>query len=458
MIKTCKISRSTDSMFRLGMDFTTFEINLDTKLPKGTRLIINGIYIITSETHDVVSKIDGSWTNHIHFCKLLTNDAVKFIDAKDLFRGASVTYFTEDEIPDSITHTRKMSVEDIIKDYGDHFTKEQIENLADMYLKGFRSVEKDRKAFAEGILFGYREGNINLESNVYPREIGHPVPVSECFKVVRQPWGNYTLRGDSGFFIPRDRKSYSWYQTHKEMQKSQIAYNIAQNLIENEIEKELTTNPFPIDEIKARIEELENKAVYQVRDRDAFYKCKKLDIFMTGHKGFIAGGCFKNIFTDQKIKDVDIFFERIEDWNEALNYYKSQTQDFSFVYENDNATGFKHIKSNQKLEIIKSRFGKPEELIRNFDFTIAKFAYYKDTSNDDVEYKFIYHPDFFEHLTLKKLVMDESSLFPVNTFERSYKYQRYGFGMCRETKQKLLKLLQGANVDDIGSSLYFGFD
>jgi hypothetical protein len=179
---------------------------------------------------------------------------------------------------------------------------------------------------------------------------------------------------------------------------------------------------------------------------------------MTGHKGFIAGGCFKNIFTNQKIKDVDIFFERIEDWNEALNYYKSQTQDFSFVYENDNATGFKHIKSNQKLEIIKSRFGKPEELIRNFDFTIAKFAYYKDTSNDDVEYKFIYHPDFFEHLTLKKLVMDESSLFPVNTFERSYKYQRYGFGMCRETKQKLLKLLQGANVDDIGSSLYFGFD
>jgi hypothetical protein len=30
--------------------------------------------------------------------------------------------------------------------------------------------------------------------------------------------------------------------------------------------------------------------------------------------------------------------------------------------------------------------------------------------------------------------------------------------MCRETKKKLIELLQGVNTDDLGKDLYFGFD
>jgi hypothetical protein len=70
----------------------------------------------------------------------------------------------------------------------------------------------------------------------------------------------------------------------------------------------------------------------------------------------------------------------------------------------------------------------------------------------------MYHPSFFEDLTNKKLVIDETSSFPINTFERTYKYRKYGFGMCRETKQKLIEMLQGVNVNDLGRDLYFGFD
>ncbi len=197
---------------------------------------------------------------------------------------------------------------------------------------------------------------------------------------------------------------------------------------------------------------------YIVKDGDAFFKCKKLDKFMTGHKGFIAGGCFKNIFQNQKIRDVDIFFESINDWQEAYNYYKGNDGEFTWKYENANAVGFRHIKSGTVVEIVRNRFLPCEEMIRKFDFTIAKFAYFKETSNDQTEYKFIYHPDFFEHLTLKKLVMDDTSMFPVNSFERSYKYQRYGFGMCKETKEKMINLLQGVDTTDLSSSLYFGFD
>lgn len=45
------------------------------------------------------------------------------------------------------------------------------------------------------------------------------------------------------------------------------------------------------------------------RDRENFWMLNWLDEYMTGHKGFICGGCFKNIFNKEKVKDLDIFFE-----------------------------------------------------------------------------------------------------------------------------------------------------
>lgn len=42
--------------------------------------------------------------------------------------------------------------------------------------------------------------------------------------------------------------------------------------------------------------------------RDNFWMLNWLDEFMVGHRGFICGGCFKNIFNKEKVKDLDIFF------------------------------------------------------------------------------------------------------------------------------------------------------
>lgn len=194
-----------------------------------------------------------------------------------------------------------------------------------------------------------------------------------------------------------------------------------------------------------------------IKNNDAFFKCRKLDPYMSNHKGFIAGGCFKDVFQNKKFRDIDIFFETAEDFNDALNFYKGN-EDYSFVYENNNAVCFSNKNTKKKIELVRSRFAKVEDMLKSFDFTIVKFAYYKETDGESVEWKYMYHPNFFEDLTNKKLVIDESSSFPVNTFERSYKYRKYGFGMCRETKQKLIQLLQGVNVDDLGRDLYFGFD
>lgn len=200
---------------------------------------------------------------------------------------------------------------------------------------------------------------------------------------------------------------------------------------------------------------------YITKDKNTFFKLSRLDTYMTGHKGYIAGGCFKNLFTDTKVKDVDIFFLTQEDFLEAEKYYKKNVSQWSYVYENKNAIGFKHKHFKTMIEIVRSRFGTPEEMLSVFDFTIVKFAYYKDTSNDGIEYKALYHPYFFEDLLNKKLVIDgkiEDIPFPVGTFNRTYKYQKYGYGMCRETKTKVIQLLQNQNSEDIDANLYFGFD
>jgi hypothetical protein len=116
-----------------------------------------------------------------------------------------------------------------------------------------------------------------------------------------------------------------------------------------------------------------------------------------------------------------------------------------------------------------TEFGKPEEILRSFDFTVAKMAYYKEPKYEEkeddyfpfssasivaYEYKLLYHEKFFEHLHMKRLVIDENIPFPVSTWERSYRYKGYGYNMCRETKKKLLQALKGVNVEEEDVSLY----
>lgn len=103
------------------------------------------------------------------------------------------------------------------------------------------------------------------------------------------------------------------------------------------------------------------------------------------------------------------------------------------------------------IEFIESEFGKPKEILRSFDFTVTKMAYYKEPKYEEkeddyfpfssasivaYEYKLLYHEKFFEHLHMKRLVIDENIPFPVSTWERSYRYKGYGYNMCRETKKK----------------------
>ena len=227
-------------------------------------------------------------------------------------------------------------------------------------------------------------------------------------------------------------------------------------------------------------------------NRDNYWMLNWLDEFMEGHKGFICGGCFKNIFTKKKVKDLDIFFKKSADWEEAVEHFDNMTAGYSdgesvvseeeaeyrFLYENDNVKAYVHKRTGVRIELCNTIFGTAEEILDQFDFTVVKFAYYKAEIDDEtgeenaelpfvgekrkthIEYKVLMHDKFFEHLHLKRLVLDDKIPFPMSTLERMFRYAKYGYFPCRETKMKIVNALRGLKDEqvEVSASLYRGMD
>lgn len=194
---------------------------------------------------------------------------------------------------------------------------------------------------------------------------------------------------------------------------------------------------------------------------------------MEGHNGFIAGGCFKNIFNGEKVKDIDMFFKDEKELNNARRLFTEK--DYKETYETKNVVAFRETDRDGNpgivIELVKKVFGTPEEIVSKFDFTITKFAYYKEKVDDDptdemplgdshIENHILCDDMFFEHLFMKRLVIDGELTKPVNSLERMIRYIKYGYMPCRETKLKLLNAIKDSDIDEneLSASLYDGLD
>ena len=183
---------------------------------------------------------------------------------------------------------------------------------------------------------------------------------------------------------------------------------------------------------------------------DNYPMLKCLKIYLSDINGFIAGGCFRSIFDGITPKDADLFFRNETDFNSAKDAYAAK--EWKIIYENKNVTGL-YKKGLLRVDLVRSIYGTPEEVISRFDFSVSKFAMDKE--------KVIHAENYWRDLHLKRLVCDEGIPMPIGTFERAQRYAKYGYFMCRETKVKLLTAIQSANqtsIEELNKSLYQGWD
>lgn len=211
---------------------------------------------------------------------------------------------------------------------------------------------------------------------------------------------------------------------------------------------------------------------------DNYPQVHKLDKFLKGVHGYVAGGVFKYLFNNENPRDIDIYFTSEEALDKSLENVKKDKY-WENTYTTKKVCGFLYDDGEcepTKVEFIKSFTGNPEEMLTSFDFIITKFAYWinlevpKDTIDeavDDFLYdedsnsgEVIFHKKFFEDLFLKRLELDSYPRDPISCYNRLVKYTGYGFTPCLYTKFYIAKFLQGDKFiqapEDIAKAFYEG--
>jgi len=163
-------------------------------------------------------------------------------------------------------------------------------------------------------------------------------------------------------------------------------------------------------------------------------------------KDYAEGGCFKDYAEGNKPKDVDLFFTDEDSFYKAKEAAKKMGCKQEYV--NENATRF--IVHGQAVEFIKTLFGDPESVIRKFDFTVCKFALYKDAG----EFKAVYRPNFHIHQQNKVLHIDAGILVPISTFRRAFRYKGYGYSLDRSSELAIIDSLREIDEDDLSETFY----
>lgn len=182
--------------------------------------------------------------------------------------------------------------------------------------------------------------------------------------------------------------------------------------------------------------------------------------YIVGMKGaIVAGGAIRDLLCHKRPRDIDVYFRNEKAYKKAVNYCRNKK--YQLVYKSKKVCCY--FIHKMKVELIHSLFGTPPEILREFDFTVDKFAYWLEGNDVDntMETKVLYHQDFFEHLLLKRLVVDSWLSHPLSTYNRLFKYVKYGFQPCRETKYVIACFVQSSELNseaDIVKSFYDGVD
>lgn len=195
-------------------------------------------------------------------------------------------------------------------------------------------------------------------------------------------------------------------------------------------------------------------------------------------KGFVAGGAIRNYFeslyglsysTEEQLtfnkeqkteatlkdftyitKDVDMFFENEEDFQEFVNEHYDEDNIFGDGYSTANSTGFEFNTPTANhgfggkifLDCVKRRFGNPTQILKDFDYVNTQAALFKSDGKDGLIKNKIYlliHPDFKNSIKNRKLVLSSGEYSKRNILERAHRYIEYGYEPDEDNAYKIIQ-------------------
>lgn len=170
---------------------------------------------------------------------------------------------------------------------------------------------------------------------------------------------------------------------------------------------------------------------------------------LEGHKGFIAGGIFKDIMLCNVPKDVDVFFNCEQDFWEAVESFENSG--LNRIYSSENSVGFKFEDPYNSddpsfpvtIDLIRKIFGSPETILKTFDFTVCQRALVRDGDS----YCFVEVESFQNDLDGKVLRFYEDFSVVADSLLRVHRYVGYGFHPSDEMVVEALRVFLNSIED-----------
>jgi hypothetical protein len=146
---------------------------------------------------------------------------------------------------------------------------------------------------------------------------------------------------------------------------------------------------------------------------------------MTG--AIIAGGFIRAYYAGEFPNDMDIYFEEEKYLTSACKLLEESG--WEKIGETDRAMTFRQ--NDKRVQCIGVIYGKPEEIINAFDFTVCSAALTMGWSGEGFKATVYLHNNFMEHLAGRVLVFTGSPL-PLASLKRAFKYHSRGYHICDE--------------------------
>lgn len=153
---------------------------------------------------------------------------------------------------------------------------------------------------------------------------------------------------------------------------------------------------------------------------------------------YIAGGFLRSYYIRKQPKDMDIFFDNLEQFEVVISQLKS----LGYEIKKKSRYAYTMVKDNKTIQLIKNINGPIEEVFKDFDFTVCQIA---------LKNKALYYEtNFFNDLENKRLVLNEESFNRcATTLERVVRYAYYGFMPERKQLNLLIKTIKNTDENDL---------